>query len=102
MPGETKTTTDHQEIRQWVQDRGGRPVRVRNTFGSTSDTCVLQIDFLFEKYNDDVEEIGWEEFFTLFDREHMVMVYQTETEGGRESRFARIVRQDSVAQAVIE
>ena len=102
MAGETKTTTNHDEIRRWAHDRGGRPSRIHNTFGSTLDSCVLQIDFLHDKYDDDVQEITWEEFFDLFDREHMVLVYQTETEGGNLSRFGRIVRQESVPQAVIE
>lgn len=102
MAGETKTTTNHEEIQQWAQSRGGRPARIHNSFGAPADGSVLQIDFLHEKYNDDVEEITWEDFFAMFDREHMVLVYQTETEGGKPSCFGRIVRQENVPQAVIE
>jgi hypothetical protein len=102
MNGDTKTTTDHAQIRSWAEDRGGRPVRVHGVFGRQADASDLRIDFLFEKYNDDVEQISWEDFFTQFDREKLVLVYQSETEGGSMSRFARIVRRDEVAQAVIE
>lgn len=102
MSGETKTTTNHEEIRQWAADRGGRPARIHNTFGSTQDSCVLQIDFLYDKYDDDVKEVTWDEFFELFDREQMVLVYQTETEGGKLSRFGRVVKKEGVPQAVIE
>jgi len=102
MAGETKTTRDHEEIRRWAEDRGGRPARLHHAFGAKPESCHLQIDFLQEKYNDDVEPIAWEAFFELFDREQMVLVYQTETEGGKKSCFARIVKQEGVAQALIE
>lgn len=102
MNSDTKTTTDHEQIQSWAEDRGGRPVRVHGVFGRQPDSTDLRIDFLFEKYNDDVEQISWEEFFTQFDREKLVLVYQSETEGGSMSRFARIVGRDEVAQAVIE
>lgn len=102
MSGETKTTTDHEQIRTWAQERGGRPARVHNAFGSKREDCILQIDFLHDKYDDDVEELTWDAFFEMFDRENMVLVYQTETEGGRPSSFGRIVRQAGVAQALID
>jgi hypothetical protein len=102
MSGEMKTTTNHDEIRQWAEGRGGRPARIHNTFGASPDASVLQIDFLHDKYDDDVEAISWDEFFALFDREDMVLVYQTETEGGKQSCFGRIVRRQNVPQAVIE
>jgi hypothetical protein len=102
MQGETKTTTDHDEIRRWAEDRGGSPARIHNAFGAAPTACVLQIDFVHEKYNDDVEPIAWDEFFRLFDQENMVLVYQTETEGGKRSCFGRIVRRENVPQAVIE
>ena len=102
MSGEIKTTTDHEEVRRWAQDRGGSPACVHNPFNTAGETSELRIDFLHEKYNDDVREVTWEEFFALFDRQRMVLVYQTETEGGKVSRFGRIVRPDGVAQALIE
>ena len=44
MAGESKTTTDHDEIRRWVEERGGRPARVTDT-GSDGDPGILRIDF---------------------------------------------------------
>jgi hypothetical protein len=52
--------------------------------------------------DDGVQEIGWDEFFAILDREGMVLVYQNQTESGKLSRFGRIVRREAVAQAVIE
>lgn len=101
MNGESKVTTDHEEIRRWAEVRGGRPVSVKRDPLNPSRSC-LQIDFLFEKYNDDIHEISWEEFFDTFEREGLAMVYQTETEGGQTSRFARIVKRELIPQAVLE
>ena len=42
--GSSKTTTDHEEIRRWVEARGGRPACVRGT-GGRGDTGMLRIDF---------------------------------------------------------
>lgn len=44
MASETRTTTDHEEIRQWVEAHGGRPASVHGTEGSV-DPGVLRIDF---------------------------------------------------------
>jgi hypothetical protein len=101
MNGETKVTTDHEEIRHWAQERNGRPVSVKrdplNPNGS-----IIQIDFLYDKYDDNIHEISWNEFFDAFENDALALVYQTETEGGRLSRFGRIVRRENVPQAVIE
>jgi hypothetical protein len=102
MSGDTKSTTDHDLIRKWAEDRGGRPVRVLNVFGAQPDESHLRIDFLFDKYDDGVQQISWDEFFAIFDREGMALVYQTETESGILSRFGRIVRSNAVPQAIIE
>lgn len=101
MNGQTKVTTDHDEIRRWADERNGRPVSVKqdplNPNGST-----IQIDFLYDKYDDNIEAISWDAFFESFEHEALALVYQTETEGGRLSRFGRIVRRANVPQAVIE
>lgn len=39
----SKTTTDHQEIRRWVSERGGYPARVK---AAQKDDCgLLRIDY---------------------------------------------------------
>jgi len=101
MPGETKVTTDHHEIRRWAEDRGGRPVRVKHDVLNPSASTV-QIDFLFDQYDDNLEEVSWEQFFEAFESHGLALVYQTETENGKVSRFGRIVPRNAVEQAVIE
>jgi hypothetical protein len=33
MSAESKTTTDHDEIKKWVESRGGKPATVKGTGG---------------------------------------------------------------------
>ena len=49
-----------------------------------------------------MKEVSWDDFFARFEGDQLALVYQTETEGGKLSRFARIVRREAVPQAVIE
>ena len=44
MAGESKTTTDHQEIRSWVEQRSGKPATVKGT-GRDGEEGILRIDF---------------------------------------------------------
>lgn len=91
MAGESKTTTDHDEIRKWVEGRGGKPASVKGT-GSEGEAGVLRIDF--PGYGDEtsLEEIGWEEFFQKFEESELAFLYQDETADGQQSRFFKFVR----------
>lgn len=90
-PSSSKTTTDHQTIREWVEQRGGRPARVRGT-GGVDDPGVLRIDMPGGAGDDDLEPITWDDFFDKFDRESLAMVYQEQTEEGDTSRFSKLVK----------
>src|SRR3546814_8188279 len=74
-------TTDHDEIREWAEERGGRPAVIR-TKGRKGG--VLRIDF--GEPEDDLEEIEWEEFFEIFDDANLAFLHQDETGDGDESR----------------
>jgi hypothetical protein len=91
---EAKTTTDHDEIRRWVEQRGGRPARVIET-GEDDDPGILRINFNEPGGDDDVglEEISWDEWFGAFDENGLAFLYQDE--GG--SRFNKLVRRERVS-----
>ncbi|HEX2044261.1 MAG TPA: hypothetical protein VHF23_01390 [Gaiellaceae bacterium] len=91
MAGESKTTTDHETIRRWAEERGGRPAAVTGT-GGADDPGVLRIDFPGRGDDESLEEISWDEFFEKFEENDLALVYQEETAGGDESRFAKLVR----------
>lgn len=91
MAGESKTTTDHETIRRWVEERGGRPATVKGT-EEGDEAGVLRIDF--PGYGDDekLQPISWEEFFQKFEEKQLAFLYQEETSEGKESRFFKFIR----------
>jgi hypothetical protein len=78
MAGESKTTTDHETIRRWVEERGGRPARVKET-GSNGDPGILRIDY------------PGRGDFEAFEENNLAFLYQEETADGEESRFSKLV-----------
>ena len=91
MASETKTTTDHDEIRRWVEDHGGTPASVTGT-GSDDDDGVLRIDFPGGAGEEDLEHISWDEWFQAFYDNNLAFVYQELTAGGEDSTFFRLVK----------
>jgi hypothetical protein len=91
---QTNTTTDHEEIRRWVEKHGGRPARVRGT-GDDGDPGVLRIDFPGDAGEDQLEPISWDEWFRKFDEQNLALLYQERQADGEDSTFAKLVRRDS-------
>ena len=87
---ESKTTTDHDEIREWVEARGGKPARVKGTEKKGSGG-LLRIDYPGYSGEDTLETITWEEFFTAFDDNNLAFLYQEETKDGSQSRFSKLI-----------
>jgi hypothetical protein len=84
------TTTDHNEIQRWVEERGGHPARVKGTEkGKTAG--VLRIDYPGFSGDDRLEEITWEEFFDGFEENELAFIYQDKTSDGEISRFSKLV-----------
>jgi len=84
-------TTDHDEIRRWVEERGGHPATVRRTMGKGNDPGILRIDYPGYSGKESLEEISWDEFFDKFEEEKLAFLYQDETAGGDCSRFSKII-----------
>src|SRR3954447_18838285 len=93
---EAKFTTDHDEIREWAEARGGRPAAVRGTHGK-DDPGIIRIEFPgAPNANDDaLEEITWDEFFDKFGEADLALVYQEETAGGERSNFNKLVGRET-------
>lgn len=90
MASETRTTTDHQEIRRWVEEHGGKPARVAGT-GDGDDAGVLRIDFPGGADEDRLEHITWDEWFRKFDEEGLAFLYQDRKADGSDSTFFKLV-----------
>ncbi len=84
---QAKRTTDHDEIRRWVEERGGFPATVKRTHQG-GDPGLLRIDFPGFSGEDSLETISWEEWFRGFEENELAFLYQDE----RDSRFNKLVR----------
>ena len=66
-------TTDHEEIRRWVQTHHGAPARVTNT-RTACGGGQLGIDFLGIRHPD-LEYPGWQDWFAVFDAQSLALSY---------------------------
>lgn len=88
-------TTDHDEIRKWVEQRDGHPAMVADSERNGREGGVLRIDFDEPGGNDDVRlhRISWEEFFDVFDKNDLAFLRQDEGE----SRFNKFVARENAS-----
>jgi hypothetical protein len=86
----SKTTTDHDEIRSWVEEHDGSPASVRGTEDGDS-AGVLRIDFPGGAGDDRLEQISWDEWFEKFDSEKLAFLYQEQKASGEDSTFFKLV-----------
>lgn len=91
MASESKTTTNHDQIRKWAEARGGKPVTVCGT-GKGDEPGVLRIDFPGGAGEERFEELSWEEWFAKFDENDLAFLYQERKASGEESTFFKLVK----------
>lgn len=85
------TTTDHDFIRRWVEERGGTPSRVKRT-GDKDDPGILRIDFPGYSGADSLEAISWEEWFEKFDENELAFLHRDiKGDDGELDRFNKLV-----------
>jgi hypothetical protein len=87
-----QTTTDHDEIRQWIEARGGHPAAVEATLDG-ADAGILRVDF--GEPEKSLREIDWDTFFNTFDERGLAFLYQDRTADGKPSRFFKFVNRQS-------
>ena len=92
----SKTTTDHEEIRRWAEERNGHPATVKRT--AKGGAGILRIDFPGYSGEESLKEISWDEFFEKFDDSNLAFIYQDKTASGRISRFGKFINRDSVTK----
>ena len=88
----TRVTTNHEEIRSWAEARGARPARVPGT-------DILRLDFPGYTGDDTLEHISWDEFFEIFDRKNLALLYQEETARGQRSNFNKLIDRETAESA---
>lgn len=87
------TTTDHDEIRKWVEQRGGHPAMVAATERNGRSGGMLRIDFDDPDGSEDagLHRISWEEFFKVFDKNDLAFLRVDNDD----SRFNKFVEAES-------
>lgn len=93
MSGRSKVTTDHREIRRWIEERDGKPATVISTEKNGSPG-ILRVDYPGYSGEDTLEAISWEAFFEAFDKNKLAFLYQDD----KDSRFSKFIDRDSTKQ----
>jgi hypothetical protein len=86
---EAQHTTNHDVIRKWAEERGGKPATVKAT-EEKGHAGILRIDF--DPPDEGLDRIGWDEFFEKFDDAGIAFLHQDRTKDGKLSRFHKFVR----------
>ena len=86
--------TDHEEIRQWAEERGGKPACVRGT-GNKGDIGMLRLDFPGYSGADSLQPISWDDWFEKFDERNLALIVQDKTARGQKSNFNKLIARES-------
>jgi hypothetical protein len=88
----SKTTQDHDTIRNWAESRGAVPAEVAST-AKGKQTGILRFAFPKARNNKDenLQEISWDEFFDKFDQNGLQLIYQEKTAAGARSNFNKLI-----------
>src|SRR5688572_2848917 len=70
--GQTLATRNHDVIRRWAEERDGRPAAA--TFDDDGRPRVLRFDF--DRGNEGLKEISWDDWFRVFDERKLSFVFQ--------------------------
>ena len=89
----SNVTTNHAEIKRWVEERGGFPAAVKRT-ESKNDLGILRIDFPGFSGEDSLERVDWDSWFEKFDENELAFLHQDKTADGKVSRFNKLVSRD--------
>ncbi len=88
----SKTTRNHDEIREWAEARGAKPAEVASTeTGAGAGILRLEFPKAPNKNDSNLKEISWEEFFEKFDASDLELVLQDLTADGEQSNFNRFI-----------
>lgn len=93
----SQTTTDHETIRRWVEERGGWPAAVTSTARGADDPGIIRIDFPGYSGEGELERVDWDTWFEKFDRSGLAFVYQDTTGDDERSSFNKLVARETAA-----
>lgn len=88
--GKEKFTANHDVIRRWAENRHGHPAHIVG-IDDGLDKGGLYIHFEDTEPEVEVETISWVNFFKIFDKNKLALLYKSKLPSGTESRFYRFV-----------
>jgi hypothetical protein len=88
---QAETTTDHNAIRKWIEQRKGKPTKVKGTEGGDGEG-ILRVDFA--EPDEKLEPVDWDEFFKTFEDRKLAFLHQDKTADGHLSRFFKFVHRE--------
>jgi hypothetical protein len=96
MAGETKVTTDLEEIQRFAEACEAVPATVRDTMEG-DEPGVLTLDFVgYGAGEESLEHIGWDAWYEKFDAARLALLYQERKADGEPSTFFKLVDRDQV------
>ena len=98
MAKKSRVLTDHNEIREWAEERDAQPACVRGT-GSEEDVGMIRLDFPGYSGETSLEPIEWEEWLQKFDENNLALLVEDETAGGEQSNFNKLIGRETAAAA---
>ena len=80
-----KVTTDHEEIKRWIERRAGRPAAVRGL------PSIIRVEFPELGNKRHLVPISWAEFFRQFESARFAFICEQTTRDGRLSYFCKLI-----------
>jgi hypothetical protein len=80
-------TIDHDEIREWIEARGGTPATVEGTERGAEAAGLLRIDFPGYSGKDTLSPLDWDEFFEKFEESKLAFLHDSKPK----SRFSKFI-----------
>jgi hypothetical protein len=93
-----RALTDHNEIRQWAEQRDAQPTSVKGT-GGNDDVGMIRLDFPGYSGQGSLEPIGWDDWLSKFDESNLALLVQDERTDGQISNFNKLVSRDSTEES---
>ena len=89
-----RVATDHDEIRNWAEQRGAKPACVKGTEREDA-SCLLRLDFPGYSGEGSLEHISWDRWFRVFDNRSLALIVEDRMADGRPSNFNKLVNRET-------
>jgi hypothetical protein len=90
-----RVLTEHDEIRNWAEERGAKPACVKGT-EAEDGSCLLRLDFPGYSGEGSLQHILWDQWFRVFDKRNLALIVEDRTAAGQPSHFNKLVSRDTV------